>query len=185
MYLCTYVGAVRAYGPGLERATAQEPTNFTVDASSAGDGSLGLSIVGPEECEINCEDKGNGIYEVTYTAPRPGIYNVDLKFSEKEVPGSPYEVKCERAPPDASKCVVSGLETPGSFKVDCKDAGGTGLLEVGVCGAYVPVQFVSVQHNGDYTFSVSYDIPEPGETTISVKWHGQHLTGSPFTVVTK
>lgn len=59
------------------------------------------------------------------------------------------------------------------------------MLEVGVCGAYVPVEFVSVKHNGDYTFSVSYDIPEPGETKISVKWHDQHLTGSPFTVITQ
>lgn len=177
--------AVKAYGPGLERAIAQEEAPFTVDASKAGEGSLGLQISGPADCEISCEELENGIYKAKYVAPRPGIYNVQLRFADKDVPGSPFEVLCERPPPDATKCIVTGVENPGSFTVDCKDAGGTGMLEVGVCGAYVPVEFVSVKHNGDYTFSVSYDIPEPGETKISVKWHDQHLTGSPFTVITQ
>ena len=177
--------AVRAYGPGLERAVTKEPAHFTVDASEAGSGALGLQITGPADCDINCKEVSPGKYEVSYIAPRPGVYNVEVKFADKEVDGSPFKVKCSRPPPDASKCVITGLETPGSLTVDCQDAGGTGMLEVGVCGAYVPVEFVSVKHNGDYTFSVTYDIPEPGETQISVKWHDQHLTGSPFTVVTQ
>ena len=176
--------AVTAYGPGLEKAIALEPALFTVDASKAGEGALGLAIEGPAECEINCKDNENGTYSVSYIAPRPGNYKVNLKFADKDVPGSPFEVKCERAPADATKCIVSFNNDNQGLTVDAKNAGGTGLLEVGVCGAYVPARFVSVQHNGDYTFSVSYDIPEPGETVISVKWHGQHLTGSPFTVIT-
>ena len=177
--------AVRAYGPGLEKAVALEMTNFTVDATGAGEGSLGLQISGPAECEFKCTETSTGMYEVEYIAPRAGIYEVNLKFNDKAVPGSPFSVICDRPPPDASKCIVTGLETQGSFTVNCKDAGGNGLLEVGVSGAYVPADFISVKHNGDYTFSVSYDIPEPGETIIHVKWHGQHLAGSPFTVVTQ
>ena len=177
--------AVRAYGPGLEGAVATKEARFTVDASEAGNGSLGLEIGGPAESEIQCQETSPGKYEVCYVPPRPGIYNVDLKFSGEGVKGSVFRVPCEGLPPDASKCVVTGLETPGSLLVDCQAAGGTGSLEVGVCGAYVPAEFVSVKHNGDYTFSVTYDIPEPGETQISVKWHDQHLTGSPFTVITQ
>ena len=173
---------VRVYGPGLEKATALEPAEFFVDATEAGDGDIGIAISGPAECEVNVEDNGDGTYHCTYVAPRPGIYNVDVKFAEEDVPGNPFEVICSRPPPDASKCVISGLENPGGFKVDCINAGGNGLLEVGVSGAYIPCEYVSVKHNGDYTFDVSYDIREPGETTISVSWHGQHLKGSPFTV---
>ena len=180
----SHPGAVKAYGPGLEKAITQEEAHFTVDATEAGDGALGIEITGPADCDVNCKETSNKMFEVSYVAPRPGIYSVNLKFSEKDVPGSPFEVRCERPPPDASKCILSGLENPGTFTVDCKDAGGNGMLEVGVCGAYVPVEFVSVKHNGDYTFSVSYDISEPGETTIRVKWHDQHLNGSPFTVIT-
>lgn len=177
--------AVRAYGPGLEGATVKEEARFTVDASEAGSGAVGLEVRGPAKSELTCQEASPGKYEVCYVPTRPGIYNVDLKFSGQAVPGSVFRVPCEGLPPDASKCVVKGLETPGSLVVDCSEAGGTGSLEVGVCGAYVPAEFVSVKHNGDYTFSVTYDIPEPGETQISVKWHGQHLTGSPFTVVTQ
>ena len=177
--------AVRAYGPGLEKATAKREARFTVDASDAGSGSLGLVVSGPAESKITCEEASPGKYEVCYVPPRPGVYNVDLKFSGEDVEGSVFSVPCEALPPDASKCVVTGLDNPGSFTVDCSEAGGTGSLEVGVCGAYVPAEFVSVKHNGDYTFSVTYDIPEPGETQISVKWHDQHLTGSPFTVITQ
>ena len=175
--------SVRAYGPGLEKATTNEPAEFFVDASEAGDGDIGIAISGPDECDVTVEDNGDGTYHCTYVAPKPGLYSIDVKFADQDVPGSAFEAKCSRPPPDASKCVISGLENPGGFKVDCVDAGGTGLLEVGVSGAYIPCEYVSVRHNGDYTFDVSYDIREPGETTISVSWHGKHLTGSPFTVV--
>lgn len=173
---------VRAYGPGLEKATALEPAEFFVDATEAGEGDIGIAISGPAECKVDVEDKGDGTYHCSYVAPRPGVYNIDVKFADVDVPGSPFEAICTRPPPDASKCIISGLENPGGFKVDCVDAGGSGLLEVGVSGAYIPCEYVSVKHNGDYTFDVSYDIREPGETTISVSWHGQHLKGSPFTV---
>jgi len=115
-------------------------------------------------------------------ASKPGIYTVDLKFANRDVPDSPFEVKCHRPPPDASKGLIQGLENPGNFTVDCSNAGGSGLLEIGVSGAYVPVEFVSVKHNGDFTFSVSYDISEPGETVISCKWHGQHCLSGHFKI---
>ena len=173
---------VRAYGPGLEKSTPQETAEFTVDASNAGVGDIGLAISGPAEVAVECTDNGDGTFHCTYVAPRPGVYNIDIKFADEDVPGSPFQVPCERPPPDASKCIISGLENPGGFQVDCANAGGSGLLEVGVCGAYIPCEYVSVKHNGDFMFDVSYDIREPGETTISVQWHGQHLSGSPFTV---
>ena len=174
---------VRAYGPGLEKATAQEPAEFFVDATDCGDGELGIAIAGPAECKVNVEDEGDGKYRCSYVAPRPGVYNIDIKYGGEDIANNPFEAICTRPPPDASKCVISGLENPYHFKVDCANAGGTGLLEVGVSGAYIPCEYVSVKHNGNYMFDVSYDIREPGETTISVSWHGQHLKGSPFTVV--
>lgn len=174
---------VKAYGPGLEKAVVQEPAEFTVDASEAGNGDVGIAISGPEECKVTVDDKGDGKYHCSYVAHKPGVYNIDIKFADETIPDSPFEAICSRPPPDASKCIISGLENPNHFEVDCTNAGGSGLLEVGVTGAYVPCEYVSVKHNGDYTFGVSYDIREPGETTISVSWHGQHLKGSPFTVV--
>ena len=180
-------GKVKCFGPGLESAIVNEPANFTVDISEAGEGPLEVTVKGPQDtpCNVNCKDSGGGIFKVDYTAPRPGICDIHVKFAGAEVAGSPFRSECQRPEADASKCHVSGIETPGSFRVDCRGAGGTGQLQVGVTGAYVPAEFVSVKHNGDYTFSVSYDIGVPGKTIISVMWHGAHLAGSPFTVFTE
>ncbi len=171
-------------GPGLSQAIVCEQAEFNVDLSKAGEGSLNIQVTGPEEVtQLECIQKDNDEpYDVMYVAERAGLYQFHVKFSDKDVPGSPFEVECQRPPPDASKCKTIDLDKPFQFTVDCKDAGGTGLLEVGVCGSYVPADLISVHHNGNYTFNVSYEISEPGETTISVKWHGQHLTGSPFTI---
>ena len=57
--------AVKAYGPGLEKAVVNEETSFTVDAAKAGEGDLGLNIAGPSNCEINVTDSGDGVYEVS------------------------------------------------------------------------------------------------------------------------
>ena len=173
-------------GSGLSTAIVNEPAQFKVDMSKAGEGSLNIQMSGPEEVsKIECVESESGEpYDVVYVAPKAGQYEIHIIFADKEVPGSPFQVECQRPPPDASKCKAVGLENPGGFLVDCSEAGGTGLLEVGVCGTYIPAEFVSVNHNGDYTFSVSYKISEPGKTIISVKWHDKHLTGSPFTVFT-
>ena len=175
--------AVEAYGPGLERAFAQEKSHFTVDSSGAGDGAINFQIEGPADCAIDARQLGNEKLEVVYIAPCPGNYHVHIKFNNREISGSPFRVPCERPPPDASKCTISGVNNPGGFRVCGKNAGGTGLLEVGVCGQYVPCSFISVDHNGDYTFNVSYDVPQSGETTITVKWHGDHIRGSPFIIM--
>jgi filamin len=171
---------VKCSGNGLKHAIVNEPTQFILDYTKAGKGSANIDIEGT--VSLNQNDDANGIQTVTYVIPKAGPFDINVQFNGIPVPGSPFKAVAQRPPPDATKCIVSGLENIGSFLVDCKDAGGTGMLEVGVCGAYLPVEFVSVKHNGDYTFSVSYDIGSPGKTTISVKWHDQHLAGSPFTV---
>ena len=170
-------------GDGLNKATVGETALFKADVTRAGKGELGVSVEGPGPVkEVDCHDNHDGTHTVSYVPMKPGVYSVDVKYNDVSVESSPFTVECHRPSPDASKCIVSGIDNPGEFTVDCKDAGGSGLLEVGVSGSYVPVEFVSVRHNGDYTFNVSYDVSIPGETTISVKWHNQHLTGSPFIV---
>ena len=171
-------------GKGLKSAIVNETAEFTIDVSEAGESSLNIQVTGPEEvAKLECfeNDDGNR-YDAVYVAQRAGLYQVHVTFANEDVPGSPFQVECHRHAPDATKCKTIDLEKPYGFTVDCREGGGTGMLEVGVCGSYVPADLISVHHNGDYTFNVSYQISEPGETTISVKWHGQHLTGSPFTV---
>ena len=176
--------AVRAYGAGLEAAIVNEEAEFTVDLSKAGDGQLGLAVEGPKKTDVQCNDNGDGTFRVTYTPILAGLYTFTIRFADMEIPSSPFDVRVERLPPDASKCTVQDIDTPGSFVLDASEAGGNGILEVCAYGAFMPVQYLTVTHNGDYTFDVKYHISEPGDTTISVKWHGVHIPGSPFIVHT-
>ena len=177
--------AVKAYGPGLEKAIEKVPTEFLVEMSKGGEGSLGVAVEGPEETELMIERQSESLYKFSYTPEVAGVYDVNITFCERPIPGSPFVVRASRGPPVASKCIPQDIDTSGSFSIDAKNAGGSGLLEIGVCGSEMPCDFVSVKHNGDYTFNINYAQPEPGETTISVKWHGEHVTGSPFHIITK
>ena len=182
-------GYVKCSGDGLKRAVVNEPAHFVVDARKAGEGSIGLQMEGPAEvADVQCvQAEESGLFNVTYVASVPGTYKIHVKFNDEMVPGAPFEVGVSsgRGDPDATRCIVKGINNPGAFEVDCTNAGGTGHLEVGVSGAYVPADYIAVKHNGDYTFSVSYHISDPGETTITVKWHGKDLEGSPFVIITQ
>ena len=175
---------VKAYGPGLEKGVEKTPTEFFVELSKAGEGSLGVSIDGPEEINIIIEPHSDNVFKLSYTPERAGVYDVNITFCDRPIESSPFSVPVSRGPPDASKCIPMGIDETGTFAIDAKDAGGCGLLEVGVCGPNSPCDFVSVKHNGDFTFNVNYALPEPGKTTINVKWHGDHIPGSPFNIVT-
>uniref|UniRef100_UPI00358F87F3 filamin-C-like isoform X2 n=1 Tax=Myxine glutinosa TaxID=7769 RepID=UPI00358F87F3 len=84
---------VQATGHGLREAHTSEVTEFIVDTRTAGYGGLGLSIEGPSKVDINCEDQKDGTCRVTYCPTEPGNYIVNIKFSEKHIPGSPFSVK--------------------------------------------------------------------------------------------
>ena len=174
--------AVKVYGAGLQCAVVGEEAEFFIDTRDAGEGALGISLEGPKKTDVLCDCIEEGIFRVTYTPEVAGRYKFDIKFSNVDVPGNPFPVRVERAPPDASKCVVHGIETPGGFVLDASAAGGNGMLEICAVGEFVPAKSVGVEHNGDYTFNIKYDIEEAGDTTITVKWHEVHIPGSPFTV---
>ncbi|CAF0978621.1 unnamed protein product [Adineta ricciae] len=61
---------VRAYGPGLEGATTNEPTTFTIETKGAGQGSLGLAIEGPSEAKMICKDNQDGTCIMEYLPVR-------------------------------------------------------------------------------------------------------------------
>eukprot|EP00117_Sycon_ciliatum_P023870 scpid7460/ scgid0352/ Filamin-C; ABP-280-like protein; ABP-L; Actin-binding-like protein; Filamin-2; Gamma-filamin len=180
---------VTAHGPALEGdSIVNEPAHFTVDKSEAGDGELEIAITGPSTPDVETKDNGDGTVDVTFVATQPGRYDVKINFDDEEVPKSPYTASIVRPPPDASKANVKDLSAQplvnerNEFTVDASAAGGNGLLEIGVQGGYVPAEEITVRHVGDFVFAINYQINEEGETMISVKWHGEHVPGSPFRV---
>ena len=174
--------AIKLYGAGLDGCIVSEQGEFYIDTKHAGDGSIGLALEGPAHTPVECTEVEDGVYKVSYIPTCPGLYSLNVSFSEKVVDGSPFQIPVTRGSPDATRVKVIDLETHGRFIVDATEAGGSGLVQVGVTGRFYPAEFISVKHNGDFTFAVTYDLLETGPTTISVKWHGVEIDNSPFIV---
>lgn len=82
---------VRVTGAGLKGGKANKPANFEIDASKAGDGAIGLTIEGPVEADIKCDDHGDGTCSVEYLPVEDGEYTINVLFAEQHVPGSPFK----------------------------------------------------------------------------------------------
>lgn len=84
---------VKAHGPGLAGGQSNKPAEFIIDTREAGPGALGVTVEGPVEAKIECEDNRDGTCNVTYYPTVPGDYNVNITYSEEHIPGSPFIAK--------------------------------------------------------------------------------------------
>uniref|UniRef100_A0A7E4VHL6 Calponin-homology (CH) domain-containing protein n=1 Tax=Panagrellus redivivus TaxID=6233 RepID=A0A7E4VHL6_PANRE len=168
-----------------------EDVTTIIDTRKAGSGFLSAQCVGPSKlayCELY--DHRDGTYLLSLKPTELGKHTLVIKYSNEHVPGSPFVFNVSN-PPDASKVKVHG---PGidhgilhSFKsnfiVETKGAG-AGQLTVrvrGPKGAFnVEMQRDKAQ---DRTIHCKYEPREPGDYQVEVKWHGQHVPGSPFFVM--
>lgn len=180
---------VKVYGPGVESGLSpKEKTYFTVDTSEAGKAPLEILIVdnsGPFEPEI--KKKLDGIYECKYS-PHKNMakQTVLVNYGGVAVPGSPFHVT-NNNPNDPSKVTLygpgikSGVLTgvPVNFVVDCKKSG-TGSVRVKIESNKRKSVPVSIEDNGDETFTVSYAPEEAGPHTIKVTLDDVEVPQSPI-----
>ncbi|KAM6947498.1 filamin B a [Lycodopsis pacificus] len=187
---------VKVFGPGVERTglKANEPTHFTVDCSGAGDGDVSVGIkcdanmVGDKEADVDFDiiPNANDTFTVKYMPPAAGRLTVKVLFSDKEVPQSPFSIKVDPSH-DASKVKAegpglarTGAESgkPTHFTVLTKGAG-KAPLDVSFSS---PVNGFDIIDNYDYSQTVKYTPVQQGEQTITVKFGGDPISKSPFTV---
>ncbi|KRG02041.1 filamin-B isoform X1 [Drosophila mojavensis] len=89
---------------------------------------------------------------------------------------------------DASKVQSRGLGLThvnllerNEFTVDASSAG-SNMLFVGILGPQGPCDEVLVKHLGRHVYRVAYQVRDPGDYTLVVKWGEQHIPGSPFSL---
>lgn len=86
-----------AHGPGLEDGFVGKKTSFTIDTKNAGAGLLRVrlhGIKGAFKIEIAPVDqKHRRTLLANYNPTQPGEYLITIKWSEVNVPGSPFRVK--------------------------------------------------------------------------------------------
>uniref|UniRef100_A0A8C1VHQ0 Filamin B n=1 Tax=Cyprinus carpio TaxID=7962 RepID=A0A8C1VHQ0_CYPCA len=177
---------VKVFGQGLVEGSTFEMADFVVDTREAGYGGLALSIEGPSKVDIQTEDMEDGTCGVSYCPTEPGTYIVSIRFAEEHVPGSPFSVKVSgegriresitRRQKAASVASVGSvcdlnLKIPG---IDLQDVS---AQVTSPSGATEAAEMVAV---GNHTYCVRFVPHEMGVHTVSVKYRGQHVPGSPF-----
>ncbi|KAM6987094.1 filamin-C isoform 14-T14 [Aplochiton taeniatus] len=178
---------VRAYGPGLQGGTVGKPAPFAIDTKGAGTGGLGLTVEGPCEAKIECQDNGDGSCSVSYLPTEPGEYAINILFAEQHIPGSPFKAAVQSVF-DPSKVTASGpglergkADEAGSFTVDCSEAGEAELTIEILSDAGAKAE-VHVQNNSDGTYSITYIPQFHGMYTITIKYGGHGVPKFPARV---
>uniref|UniRef100_A0A8C9R1D2 Filamin B n=1 Tax=Scleropages formosus TaxID=113540 RepID=A0A8C9R1D2_SCLFO len=177
---------VRATGPGLQEALTEKPNNFSIITRGAGIGGLGITVEGPSESKMSCKDNKDGSCSVEYMPYVPGLYDVNITYGGKHIPGSPFRVPA-KDPVDPSKVKVAGpgvssgvrAHVPQTFTVDCSRAG-EAPLSVAVMAPKGVVEPVEVTDNGDGTHTVAYTPSLEGPYSVVVKYAEQEVPHSPF-----
>ncbi|XP_072922819.1 filamin-C isoform X2 [Hemitrygon akajei] len=178
---------VRAYGPGLKGGVVGKPAPFAIDTKGAGTGGLGLTVEGPCEAKIECQDNGDGSCSVSYLPTEPGEYTVNILFAEAHIPGSPFKADIKPVF-DPSKVTASGpglergkVGEAGTFTVDCSKAGEADLTIEIISETGVKAE-VHIQNNSDGTYTITYIPPFHGMYTITIKYGGHAVPKFPARV---
>ncbi|XP_031757111.1 filamin-B isoform X3 [Xenopus tropicalis] len=177
---------VKAFGPGLIEGRTYEMSDFIVDTREAGYGGLSLAVEGPSKVDIQTEDLEDGTCQVSYCPTEPGVYIVSIKFADEHVPGSPFTAKVmgegrvkesitrrRKAPSVAS---VGGL-CELNLKIPEIDRNELTAEVVSPSGRKQEAEIVDLGQN---TSCVRFVPQETGIHTVSVKYRGEHVPGSPF-----
>ena len=183
-----------AYGPALEPDTTHttgQTLEFNVDTRQAGSSQLETKLKQPDNTtgRVFMADDGRGIYSVKFDAPQMGRYKIAVKWGDTHIPGSPFICKVFQGP-DASKVRAFGpgledgmVNGTGEFTIDTKNAGiGTLIIRVhGIKGAF-KIDAYAADDTQPRILLGRYDPSLPGIYTISIRWSGEHVPGSPFRV---
>ena len=178
---------VKAFGPGLQAGTTEQPARFTVDTRGAGTGGLGLAVEGPSDARITCKDNKDGTCSVEYYPTAAGDYEVHITYGGEPVNGSPFIVPV-RDEVDHSKVVLAGpgikagvrANIPTHFTIDASRAG-VAMLEVSLLNTKTrkPIQ-VQVDETSQQIFSATYTAEEPGNYEVNVKYCNKQIPCCPI-----
>ncbi|XP_050433144.1 filamin-A isoform X2 [Adelges cooleyi] len=174
-------------GSGLTSATCGQPAEFTIDGSQAGPGNPVVTLAGSRnEIPVNVVKAGENLYHATYSPVSPGAYLLNVLWGHRQVKGCPMKINVTGVC-DASKVLCTGdglgIGTVGkdirSF-IDTRRAG-PGELSAHCIGPH-KVAYCELYDHGDGTFTLNVKPQESGRHTLTVKYAGEDVPGSPFTV---
>ncbi|GFQ94830.1 filamin-A [Trichonephila clavata] len=171
---------IKIKGDGIERVPINRPAQFIIDTGGVDMGEIHATVIGPNQLPLKCFIHGNyhSGYRVEYTPVDVGDHAVDVRIEGQPIASSPYLVKVY----DASRVKVTDIESgvvgkPVYFNIDASQAGAGNIeIIVSVGGRNVPNY---VQSEGNARFRVNFKPTEAQTHTLSVKFNGEPVPGSP------
>lgn len=190
---------VKAYGPGLEGGTENQPATFTVDTreaqkelpKGAPKPKIDVTVDGPSKPAVQKKDMPDGTTEVTYTPQAPGDYKVNVTCDESTIPKAPFTAKIKPDLASKVKAFGPGLEggtalKPATFTIDSRDAQmalpkGSPKPKVNVTVDGPSKPKVERKPKPDGTEQVTYTPTAPGDYKVNVTCEESPIPGAPFT----
>ncbi|XP_076270429.1 filamin-type immunoglobulin domains fbug isoform X3 [Rhynchophorus ferrugineus] len=179
-FKCNVVPAARILSPdALDKVSVGRLCSFLVESPNPPI----VEVLGPARrslpTQVNPQTGTTGKFEISFTPLDVGDHSVEVRLSSGHIEGSPFLVKAY----DASRVTVTDITDgvvgkPVSFSINASQAGAGNLeIIVAVGGRNVP-NFV--QSEGNARFKVNFKPIEAATHTLSVRFNGQPVPGSPF-----
>ena len=182
---------------------AGEEAELLVDASRAGSGDLTAECIGNMvgEIPVQLNSLGGRAYQVSFIPPQPDLYNLNVKYGDKHVKGSPFEIDMRPGvepetgeveveilcDPTKCKIVEAPIENvvlvnrPIVFTVDTHDAG-TSELVIEVDGPTPTAVTANERPDKKGTYDISFKPKTSGSYRINVLWSNKPIAGAPLEV---
>ena len=190
---------ITATGGGLQEALSNRPTMVTIFAQESGllkRQALSFKMTSEtetlvEQPDFNCNDNGNGTYRLTYTAHKPGKFDLHILYEDQPISMSPYSVLV-KPEPEASKCSASGRAIEPGVCLKVKDAAeitvnttraGTGNLTVSgkqPDGVLLRVFATEEVLDDQKIHYLKFDTVKVGIYSVSINWDKEPIPSSPF-----
>lgn len=181
-FICTVSAGAKIVSPEtFDKVSVGQLFEFIVESSTMPQ----VEVTGPTQKPIETNIKGiDGGYKIKFEPVDVGDHSVDVRLSPNggHVDGSPFLLKAY----SAEKVIVTDIKsgTVGksvSFNINASQAGAGNLeIIVAVNGKNVP-NFV--QSEGNARFKVNFRPTEAATHSLSVRFNGLPVPGSPFSCV--
>jgi len=191
---------VRLTGPGVQTGNMVGVSTYfdvittgaaTPKEAEAGVAALEVALTNQKGSKVpfEIEDRGNGVFRVTYTPKSSGSHKLNVTFAGHAVPKTPMTVEILAAF-DASACKVYGrgvqptgvrMREKSQFYVIIEGAGDAPIKikVLGPDGMAVPV---TCNKTSPTRYDCDYYPLKVGQHRVDVTWGGKHVPKSPFQV---
>ncbi|XP_054168385.1 filamin-C-like [Oppia nitens] len=174
-------------GHGLAGARVGEESEFTIDGTDAGNGQPEVTLTGVKtDIPVKVTQISSKVFKAVYMPSIQGTYLLNVIWGQKQVKGCPLKVSILPSC-DAKRVICSGdgLKYGSIGKqikafIDTRRAG-PGELTAHCVGPH-KIAHCELYDQMDGTFTLLIKPQEGGKHVLTIKYGGEHVSGSAFTI---